>query len=141
MLHIIFNRLLASISAHIILIIRQQTVKKIKEDVKLKTFLKTNYVQYQQLETYAILSKKHLPRKMYRYQFQQPKIHSQVCILNAWFKEYTGKFNELIFFYIYTQSYYLFCVNVNVINNRILDHLFHISITTFIDTRYKIIIK
>lgn len=28
MLHIIFNRLLASISAHIILIIRQQTVKK-----------------------------------------------------------------------------------------------------------------
>lgn len=45
------------------------------------------------------------------------------------------------FFFIYTQSYYLFCVNVNVINNRILDHLFHISITTFIDTRYKIIIK
>lgn len=32
MLYIIFNRLLASISAHIILIIRQQTVKK--EDVK-----------------------------------------------------------------------------------------------------------
>lgn len=30
MLHIIFNRLLASISAHIIQIIRQQTVKKKK---------------------------------------------------------------------------------------------------------------
>lgn len=83
------------------------------------------------METYAILSKKHLPRKMYRYQFQQPKIHSQVCILNAWFKEYTEKFNELIFFFIYTQSYYLFCVNVNVINNRILDHLFHIFYNYF----------
>lgn len=78
---------------------------------------------------------------MYRYQFQQPKIHSQVCILNAWFKEYTGKFNELIFFfYLYAELLFV-CVNVNVINNRILDHLFHISITTFIDTRYKIIIK
>lgn len=28
------------------------------------------------------LAKKHLLRKMYRYQFQQPKIHSQVYILD-----------------------------------------------------------
>lgn len=36
MLHIIFNRLLASISAHIILIIRQQTVKKKKKRCQIK---------------------------------------------------------------------------------------------------------
>lgn len=35
------------------------------------------------------------------------------------------------FFFIYTQSYYLFCVNVNVINNRILDHLFQIFYNYF----------
>lgn len=46
---------------------------------------------------------------MYRYQFQQPQIHSQVCILNAWFKEYTGKFNELIFFYLYAELLFVLC--------------------------------